>query len=395
MAYSFHKYWNGNTQSSIQYLVDLRNSANRPLWLGETGENSNKWFVDCVELMKSNNIGWAWWPHKKIESIAGPLSAYISAAYQTLLNYWNGTAPRPNPTYAFNALMNQANLLLLENCKYQKEVIDALIRQPNNTVTIPFANNQIPGIVYASDYDLGKIYYAYNDADYQNTGSNGVWNSGYSYRNDGVDIEKCNNLLSNGFNVGWISADEWLKFSVNVAQSGLYDINLNISAPNTGGKIRIYLDNQLLTSDMDIPNTGGWQNWQFIKAKNVFLPSGNHTIHTRFLVGGYNFSFMEFELVTTDIKNESSYSLSFNLYQNYPNPFNSTTVINYSVAAASEVSIKIYDVLGKETVILVNEMKQAGNYSIQFSTEKLPSGAYICSMKAGDYSSSKKLILLK
>ena len=75
MAYSFHKYWNGNTQSSIQYLVDLRNNTNRPLWLGETGENSNKWFVDCVELMKTNNIGWAWWPHKKIESIAGPLSA--------------------------------------------------------------------------------------------------------------------------------------------------------------------------------------------------------------------------------------------------------------------------------------------------------------------------------
>ena len=69
MAYSFHKYWNGNTQSSIQYLADLRNSTNRPLWLGETGENSNRWFVDCVELMKANNIGWAWWPHKKIESI--------------------------------------------------------------------------------------------------------------------------------------------------------------------------------------------------------------------------------------------------------------------------------------------------------------------------------------
>ena len=148
MAYSFHKYWSGNNQSSIQYLVDLRNNTNRPLWLGETGENSNKWFVDCVGLMKTNNIGWAWWPHKKIESIAGPLSAYKSATYQTLLNYWSGTATRPNSTFAFNALMEQANLLLLENCKYQKDVIDALMRQPNSNDIIPFADNQIPGKIY-------------------------------------------------------------------------------------------------------------------------------------------------------------------------------------------------------------------------------------------------------
>jgi endoglucanase len=395
MAYSFHKYWNGNTQSSIQYLVDLRNSANRPLWLGETGENSNKWFVDCVELMKSNNIGWAWWPHKKIESIAGPLSAYISAAYQTLLNYWNGTAPKPNPTYAFNALMDQVNLLLLENCKYQKDVIDAIMRQPYDSNVIPFANNQIPGIIHSTNYDLGKIGNAYKDTDYENVGSNGVWNRGYSYRNDGVDIERCNDLQSNGYNVGWISSEEWLKFTVNVDNSGLYDINLNVASPNTGGKMRIYSDNQILTNDIDIPNTGGWQNWQYVMVKNVFLPAGNHTLHTRFLIGGYNFSYMEFVLVTADVQEELNYSLSFNLEQNYPNPFNSTTVINYSIASASDVTIKIYDVLGNEVEILLDELKQSGNYSIQFSSEKLPSGVYICTMNAGSFSSSKKIIILK
>ena len=93
------------------------------LWLGETGENSNKWFTDCVELMKTNNIGWAWWPHKKIESISGPFSAYKLPGYQTLLNYWNGSAPRPSANFSYNALMAQANALLAENCDFKKMLL--------------------------------------------------------------------------------------------------------------------------------------------------------------------------------------------------------------------------------------------------------------------------------
>ncbi len=395
MAYSFHKYWNNNNQGTIQYLLELRNNTNRPLWLGETGENSNKWFVDCVELMKTNNIGWAWWPHKKIESISGPLSAYKSAGYQTLLNYWNGTGVRPNSTFAFSALMDQANLLLLENCKYQKDVIDALMRQPNNSATIPFADNQIPGKIYSTNYDLGKMGASYNDADFQNVGSNGVWNSGYSYRNDGVDIEKCNDLLSNGFNVGWINTGEWLKYSVNVGQSGHYSINLNIAAPTSGGKILLYLDGQILTPVLDVPATGGWQNWQQITAQNIFISAGSHNLQSSFFFGGFNISHMEFVLVSTDIQDDSPIPLLFNLEQNYPNPFNSSTIINYSLSEFSQVTITLFDILGRETVILVNEAKEPGNYSVNFNADKLLSGVYIYSMKSGSYSSIKKLILLK
>jgi hypothetical protein len=291
--------------------------------------------------------------------------------------------------------MEQVNLLLLENCRYQKDVIDALMRQPYDSDVIPFANNQIPGVIHSTDYDLGKIGSAYKDTDYENVGSNGVWNRGYSYRNDGVDIEKCNDLQSNGYNVGWISSEEWLKFTVNVSHSGLYDINLNVAAPNTGGKMRLYSDNQILTNDIDIPNTGGWQNWQYVMVKNVFLPSGKHTLHTRFLTGGHNFSYMEFVLVTTDVQEELNYPLSFDLKQNFPNPFNPTTRIDYSIPYAAEVIIAISDILGEAVEVLVNEFKNPGNYSIQFDAGELSSGVYFYQMKAGSYLSNKKLILLK
>ncbi|MEO8233453.1 MAG: cellulase family glycosylhydrolase [Ignavibacteriota bacterium] len=394
MSYSFHKYWNSNAQSSIQYLVDLRNNTNRPLWLGETGENSNKWFTDCAKLMATNNIGWAWWPHKKIQSIAGPLSAYLLPVYQNLLNYWNGSAPRPSATVAMNALMAQVNMLLIENCAYQKDVIDALIRQPSSTEIIPFAENQVPGIVQATNYDLGQIQFAYNDTEYENVGG-GNWNNGYSYRNDGVDIEACSDFSSNGFNVGWIETGEWLKYTFNATQSGLYDINLNVAAPNTGGKIILSLDGQSITGLLDLPATGGWQNWQYLSTPDIYLSAGNHVLQTRFFFGGFNFSYMDFVLTTvnaeTEIKNPNTYSLQ----QNFPNPFNPSTTITFSTKEFGNVQIDVFDMLGREIINLVNSELPAGMHSVDFEGTGLSSGIYYYILKAGDFTTSRKMILLK
>ncbi|MBK7228371.1 MAG: cellulase family glycosylhydrolase [Ignavibacteriales bacterium] len=110
----FHKYWNGNNTSSIQYLLDLRNNTNIPLWLGETGENSNQWFVDCIELMKNNNIGWAWWSHKKISSIAGLFLQLFSQHIKTYL-ITGLTAAHLNIKYSLSLLLlAQAEMLKIE-----------------------------------------------------------------------------------------------------------------------------------------------------------------------------------------------------------------------------------------------------------------------------------------
>ncbi len=396
MVYSFHKYWNSNTQGSIQYLVDLRNNFNRPLWLGETGENSNKWFTDCVELMKTNNIGWAWWPHKKIQSIAGPLSAVLSPLYQTLLNYWSGQGPRPSASYAFNALMTQANNLKLELCEFRKDVIDALMRQPFNSQIKPFSQNEIPGTVYASDYDLGKWNLAYYDLDYQNVGS-GTWNNGYQYRNDGVDIEPCIDFGSNGYNIGWIENGEWLKYTVTVNQSGIYNIKVNVSSPNSNGQILLRLGSQVL-GFLNVPNTGGWQYWQYVNLNNIYLPAGLNTLEARFYNGGFNFSHLEFELIYTDVENTES-PLDYSLEQNYPNPFNPSTKIRFSIpnvgSGLALTVLKVYDILGNEVATLVNEEKTAGIYEVEFNASQLSSGIYFYKLQAGSFSQIKKMTVLK
>ena len=95
----------------------------------------------------------------------------------------------------------------------------------------------------------------------------------------------------------------------------------------------------------------------------------------------------------TEINNE------YYLYQNYPNPFNPSTTIKYSLLKQSDVTIKVYDALGSEVATLVNEVKPAGNYEVEFSPASgiryLASGVFFYQLKAGGYVYTKKMILLK
>ncbi|NNG25989.1 MAG: T9SS type A sorting domain-containing protein, partial [Ignavibacteriaceae bacterium] len=76
-------------------------------------------------------------------------------------------------------------------------------------------------------------------------------------------------------------------------------------------------------------------------------------------------------------------------------PFNPTTKITYQILELSFVTLKVYDVLGNEIEILVNEEKLAGSYEVEFEGEGLPSGVYFCRIKAGDFVKTMKMVLLK
>ncbi len=87
--------------------------------------------------------------------------------------------------------------------------------------------------------------------------------------------------------------------------------------------------------------------------------------------------------------------LAFSLSQNYPNPFNPITKINYSIPQTSFVTMKVYDLLGKEIVTLVNEEKSVGNYEVEFNANNLSSGIYFYRIQAGNFIDTKKFILMK
>jgi len=83
------------------------------------------------------------------------------------------------------------------------------------------------------------------------------------------------------------------------------------------------------------------------------------------------------------------------LSNNYPNPFNPVTIINYQLPKSGSVSLKIFDILGNEVRILVNEQKEMGKYTVQFDASSLASGMYVYQLRANDYTSTKKMLLLK
>lgn len=86
---------------------------------------------------------------------------------------------------------------------------------------------------------------------------------------------------------------------------------------------------------------------------------------------------------------------SYLLKQNYPNPFNPTTNINFSLPKSGLVTLKIYDISGKEVAVLLNEVKNAGSYLVGFNAAGLPSGAYFYRLTSGNFSETKKMMLIK
>jgi hypothetical protein len=103
----------------------------------------------------------------------------------------------------------------------------------------------------------------------------------------------------------------------------------------------------------------------------------------------------EFNPLTVVNDNSSKIPKSFSLNQNYPNPFNPSTVISYQLSAVSKVTLKVYDILGKEIASLVNEEQQAGSYNVTFNASNLSSGIYFYTLKTDNFTQTRKMILIK
>jgi endoglucanase len=87
LVYSFHKYWTDTTQEVIQEYVDFRNRFDVPIYVGETGENDDRWILAFRKLLEKNNIGWHYWPYKKMESTSCLVSFPKPASWDSLVAY--------------------------------------------------------------------------------------------------------------------------------------------------------------------------------------------------------------------------------------------------------------------------------------------------------------------
>jgi aryl-phospho-beta-D-glucosidase BglC (GH1 family) len=125
MVVSFHKYWNNNDVASIRKYLNVRDTYRVPLWLGESGENNNHWYRDAIRLMESHDIGWCWWPLKKIGT-NNPFEVKMPPGFNRIIRYWKGKGPKPSTRQAYQALLQLAANYKTANLIVHRDVLKAL-----------------------------------------------------------------------------------------------------------------------------------------------------------------------------------------------------------------------------------------------------------------------------
>ena len=154
----------------------------------------------------------------------------------------------------------------------------------------PFANGgaawPIPGRVEVENFDTGGEGIAYHDLDANNNGG--------QYRSEGVDLEGTSDE-GGGYDMGYTSAGEWLRYTVNVANTGLYTLGARVASAQPGGFFHVEVDGKNVTGTMNVPNTWWWQNWTTVSSPQFALAAGKHELRLVFDGNGGpgNFNWLE------------------------------------------------------------------------------------------------------
>jgi beta-glucanase (GH16 family) len=144
---------------------------------------------------------------------------------------------------------------------------------------------KIPGIVEAENFDLGGQNVGYSDSDAENSGA--------AYRNaEQVDIGWCEDL-GGGYHVGWLASNEWLNYTVNIRETGSYNFEIRTASPESGGRFHIELDGEDVTGIINVPYTGGWDQWASTHVNSVKLSAGIHTLKLFIDADGFNVNKMK------------------------------------------------------------------------------------------------------
>ncbi len=134
----------------------------------------------------------------------------------------------------------------------------------------PLGLPSLPGVLQAEDYDLGGEGVAYHDTTAANDGG--------AYRPaEGVDIA-ADPGAGNGALVGWAKAGEWIRYTVNVTTTAMYDLSVRVASPAEGGTFNVTVDGADVTGALAVPNTGGWLTWSSVDKSGIALSLGTHTV---------------------------------------------------------------------------------------------------------------------
>ena len=360
LSFSIHGYWTPVPFPGINDQTNIAKRYNVPLWLGETGENSNHWIGSIANDLKSRNIGMCFWSYKKAASINTIQSVKISNnyAYQAVVNYWSGSQGKPTPSVCQAAMNNLTQSLLLENCNPRPDVSDALTRADYLTKNIPYKPLFAPGVINATDFDMGANDIATANIEFQTT--NGLnnfvpWNKGWEYRNDAISIEQPE---PDDFNLFKLNKNQWMKYTFTAQTTGNYALKATLASAVATGKCRIELDG-IAVATVAIPNTRGVSNWETSVLTNLKVTSGVHTL--KFIVDteGFNLKNFEWTLLTPTEEIALEALPKIKIYPSVAKNF-----ITIENAETVEKAVLIFDSTGR---IIQKRIVQSGETEINIS----------------------------
>ncbi len=245
----------------------------------------------------------------------------------------------------------------------------------------------------------------------------------YIYRDAYSDISAKNPANFNGVTpsasyLNYINNDDWalyagVQFGTRPPTSGTgidyqrsaKQINVTASSDGVGGTIEVWLeaiDTGSKIAEVEITDTGGLNTYEEFSAVLSDEIIGSEDVYLRFKgseEGGTLFRLQKFsfsDMITTSVEDISFEGPNtIELKQNYPNPFNPSTMINFQLAADSKISLKVFDILGREVATLVNGKKSAGLHRVTFDASGLSSGIYFYILQDGTNTRSRKMILIE
>lgn len=388
---------NYNTDGTVQRIynwiniaVNFQKARNVPLFCGEFGvyipyspdTDRVYWYEEVSKYLEQNNILWTTWDYR------GGFGLF-----------------EKNSNELFNHDLNVPLLTALGfNVPPQTEYI-----QEPDTTQFYFYSDYIGKNISNASYNSSTLDF-YNEENPYDGKYCIYWNGAQQYGAIGFDFRPDKDL------------------SLLKSEDFVFDCMIKGSIPNTSFDIRF------VDSKTDDPNDHPWRMGYKLNNSNIsfnnewqnlriplkdFYEFGSWDNNTWYNPAGlFDWNNIDrFEIVAEDsslivtklwldeikifnlnstfVVDNNSLPSSFDLEQNYPNPFNPSTVIRYRLPLSSFVKLKVYDLLGREIAILVNDNEEAGIHEIKFSSPNLPSGIYFYKLDAGYFSSVKKMMLVK
>ena len=222
------------------------------------------------------------------------------------------------------------------------------------------------------------------------------------YHQSGVQKENCSDE-NGGQCIGYIENGDRCTYLLRIDSAGIYDFTARVATATEGGTIEIKGNfNVLGTLSVDGSMSNGWQDWYTTESVELGFEKSGYMLDLIFKGGSgslYNLNWFKIDynrpFENTPVENKLDYMTDYQLSQNYPNPFNPSTSISFKLPSRVFVSLKVFDLRGKEVATIVNEVLSAGSHTRQWNAVNLSSGVYIYRMQADSFTETKKLVLLR